>query len=81
MHKNGMGRTIKVVSGLPPLYSYTDLDGCYVLFTFKMIITSLVHSNIRRYAIKFNEGISLYWEFVIQTFHDKSITEGLTGVN
>ena len=48
IHTKGMGITIKVVNGIPNFSSDTDLDGCDVCFTCKMIRTASGHNNTKR---------------------------------
>ena len=40
-----------------------------------------VHENTRKDALKLNQGISLYWGFMMKKYHDKEITERVTGMN
>ena len=43
--------------------------------------TAAVHINIRRDTLKLNQGISVYWGFMIQKYYGKERTERLTGMN
>ena len=52
---NGMGRTSKVVNGIPHFSSENDLDGCDILLTRKTRIITAGHVNIRGNALKVNQ--------------------------
>ena len=81
MHTKGTGKINKAVNGIPTFSSDNDLDGCDVCFTRKMIINLEGHISTRRYALQVKQGLSLYWGFMMQKYHDKERTEILTGMN
>ena len=80
MNTKVMGRTSKVVNGIPNFSSDTDLDGFDVCFSFDMIRNAPVKGNTRRDALKKNQGIILYWGFMMHKYHDKEIAQRLTGM-
>ena len=81
MHTNGLGRTIKVVNGLPSFYSYNDLYGCDVFFTYNIRITAAGYINKLIDAMEVNQVLILDLNFMIQKPYDKERTERLTGIN
>ena len=66
MDTKEMGRTGKLVNGLPPFSSETNLDGCDGCFTCKMRKTAEGYGITIRDALKVNQRFRLDWGFMMQ---------------
>ena len=71
MNNQSMGRTGKLVNGIPRFSSETYLDGCDVCFNENTRRTAEVHGSKRRDTMKINQGLIQDWVYIMKKYHDK----------